>query len=71
VLSVFIPYLCSVETNSSISSLMRGGADSLLANTVRYYEQAANLPMLCQAIYYRTMPLYEKGQHAEALLLLM
>lgn len=46
-------------------------ADSLLANPVRYYEQAANLPMLCQAIYYRAMPLYEKGQHAEALLLLM
>jgi len=50
---------------------MSDGADSLLANTVRYYEQAANLPMLCQAIYYRAMPLYEKGQHAEALLLLM
>ena len=46
-------------------------ADSLLANTVRYYEQAANRSMLCQAIYYRAMPLYEKGQHAEALLLLM
>lgn len=45
-------------------------ADSLLAKTVRYYEQTANRPVFCRAIYYRAMPLYEQGQHAEALLLL-
>ncbi|MBP3776412.1 MAG: hypothetical protein J6I37_05430 [Prevotella sp.] len=45
-------------------------ADSLMRSAVRYYEQSGNPSMLCRAYYYLAMPLYEQGQHEEALLLL-
>ncbi len=45
-------------------------ADSLMRSAVRYYEQSGNPSLLCRAYYYRAMPLYEQGQHEEALLLL-
>lgn len=44
--------------------------DSLMRSAVCYYEKSGNLAMLCRAYYYRAMPLYEQGQHEEALLLL-
>ncbi len=44
--------------------------DTLLRKAVSYYEQTDNRPMLCRALYYRSMPLYEQGRHDEALLLL-
>jgi tetratricopeptide (TPR) repeat protein len=45
-------------------------ADSLLSWTVDYYYQVSDRPRQCRALYYRAMPLYEQGQHDEALLLL-
>lgn len=45
-------------------------ADSLMRSAVRYYEQSDNPSLLCRAYYYLAMPLYELGQHEEALLLL-
>ncbi len=45
-------------------------ADSLMRSAVRYYEQSGNPSLLCRAYYYLAMPLYEQGQHEEALLLL-
>ena len=45
-------------------------ADSLMRSAVRYYEQNGNPSLLCRAYYYLAMPLYEQGEHEEALLLL-
>jgi len=45
-------------------------ADSLLSAVTGYYETTGNLPRLCDAIYYRAMPLYEQGCHEQAAALL-
>ena len=44
--------------------------DSLMRFAVRYYENSGNASMICRSYYYLAMPLYEKGQKEEALLLL-
>ena len=44
--------------------------DSILGSIVEYYEKTRNNHMLCRAIYYRAMPLYEQGRHGKALSLL-
>lgn len=44
--------------------------DSILRQTVKYYEDTGDRQRQCQAIYYRAMPLYEQGDHENALLLL-
>ena len=44
--------------------------DSLMQAAVNYYRQTNDLPLLCRAIYYRAMPLYEQGRHDQALQLL-
>ena len=44
--------------------------DSILCQTVKYYEHTGDRQRQCKAIYYRAMPLYEQGNHEKALLLL-
>lgn len=44
--------------------------DSILHQTVKYYEHTGDRQQQCKAIYYRAMPLYEQGKHEKALLLL-
>lgn len=44
--------------------------DSILHAVTKHYAATNNNSMLCRALYYRAMPLYEKGRHDEALRLL-
>ena len=46
-------------------------SDTALASTVRFFRHPVRQPELCTAIYYRAMPLYEQGRHAEATALLL
>ena len=47
-----------------------GPTDSLMSATVSYYRQQDDQPRLADALYYQAMPLYEAGNHEQALLLL-
>ena len=46
-------------------------SDTALASTVAFFRNPIRQPELCTAIYYRAMPLYEHGEHAEATALLI
>jgi len=46
-------------------------SDTALASTVDFFRHPVCQPELCTAIYYRAMPLYEQGRHAEATALLL
>lgn len=46
-------------------------SDTLLSSAVDFFRKSEKQPELCTAIYYRAMPLYERGQQQQALPLLL